>query len=215
MQVVFTKIMYYWALSLWTRDKLNKQSDLRRRTADLSSQSTLTEQPEAQPECVGCRGLYWKSFSHLFPQGFCPSTTEALQTLTGARLQQLSGCLDTSDTKGVEVHSVVCFLQMRYRSISTCLHACCKICCVYRAGGGTRVLGLVRFYKEGQHKRSWLLFSSHPLAWRDTVLLLSRVCSHFTQLEVKQTGLNEECGEEYVAVKRHRSTQTVAKYAKK
>lgn len=102
MQVVFTKIMYYWALSLWTRDKLNKQSSLRCRTADLSSQSTLTDRPEAQLKCVGCRDLYWKSFSHLFPQGFCPSTTDAPQTLTRLRLQQLSGCLDTFNAKGIE-----------------------------------------------------------------------------------------------------------------
>lgn len=73
--------MHYWALGLSTGDGVNKQRGLRHRGAGLSPRSTLTDRLKARLKCVGCGDLYWKSFTHLFPQGLCPSTTEAPQTL--------------------------------------------------------------------------------------------------------------------------------------
>lgn len=69
------KIMYYWA-----RLEINIQNILRHCRAGLSSRSTWTDRLKGQLKCVGWADFYWKSFSHLFPQGFCPSTREALQT---------------------------------------------------------------------------------------------------------------------------------------
>lgn len=134
----------------------------------MSSQSTLTDRPEAQPECVGCRDSYWKSFSHLFPQGFCPSTTaDALQTHTQLRLQRLSGCLDTSNSKGIEkawrmytawcvpykckAKSISGFEQSRSGRLLLNLQR-------LSTGGSTRVQGPVHFVKKASRREAGCYF---------------------------------------------------------
>lgn len=213
MQVVFTKIMYYWALSLWTTDKLNKQRGLRRRTADLSSQSTLTDRPGAQPKCVGCRDLYWKSFSHLFPQGFCPSTTDAPQTLTRLRLQQLSGCLDTFDAKGIE-RPWECTLP--YKCITKSIsgirafrHLLSNLQHLFIDGSLREQGMLVLFVKKANITESAryfnLIFLPEGIQYSFPSLFW-----HFTLSEVRQQVWWTSVERQNVAVKRQDSTCTVA-----
>lgn len=77
-----------------------------------------TDRLKGRLKCAGCADFYWKSFSHLFPKGFCPSTREALWPVRDQPFLSVRIHLTTKRVKGYKrtqqlVHS---------ESVEDCYH---------------------------------------------------------------------------------------------
>lgn len=146
--------MYSWALSLSTGDGVNKRSGLRHRGAGLSPRSTLTDRLKARLKCVGCGDLYWKSFTLLFPQGLCPSTTEAPQTKSQSlfwlfghiRQQRIlkKKCTKEPQCPPYRGQTGICFPEVLTKEGYLCIYLFSKIAAIIDSkehqGAGSRIV---------------------------------------------------------------------------